>query len=134
MAAGPLEVELDGVSREQATELRTFLLRRSRDVGGAEANVAAVLAQLGHDVEMLSVLPQSGLGDLCEGELRRVGVGTATVRRLDAVSAVARGWVEGLRAMPSERRARGASERRRAAQRLVTFRVAVAQQRRLGRL
>jgi len=52
-------------------------------VGGAEANVAAVLAQLGHDVEMLSVLPQSGLGDLCLGELRRVGVGTAKVRRSD---------------------------------------------------
>ena len=52
-------------------------------VGGAEANVAAALAQLGHDVEMLSVLPQSGLGDLCVGELRRVGVGTAKVRRSD---------------------------------------------------
>jgi GT2 family glycosyltransferase len=58
----------------------------------------------------------------------------ATVRRLDAVSAVVRGWTEGLRAMPSERRARGPSERRRAARRLVPLRVAVAQQRRLGRL
>jgi hypothetical protein len=61
-------------------------------------------------------------------------VSLATVRRLDAVSAVARGWVEGLRAMPSERRARGPNERREAARRLVTLRVAVAQQRRLGRL
>ena len=52
-------------------------------VGGAEANVAAVLAQLGHDVEMLSVLPPSGLGDFCLGELRRVGVGTVNVRRSD---------------------------------------------------
>ena len=52
-------------------------------VGGAEANVAAVLAQLGHDVEMLSVLPQSGLGDLCVGELQRLGVGTAKVGRSD---------------------------------------------------
>ena len=50
-------------------------------VGGSEANVAAVLAQLGHDVEVLTVLPPSGLGDLCVGELRRVGVGTAKVRR-----------------------------------------------------
>jgi GT2 family glycosyltransferase len=56
------------------------------------------------------------------------------VRRRGAVRAVIRGWVEGLRAMPSERRARGPSERRQAARRLVTFRVAVAQQRRLGRL
>jgi len=52
-------------------------------VGGAEANVAAALGQLGHDVEMLSVLPRSGLGDLCVGELRRVGVGTSKVRRSD---------------------------------------------------
>jgi 2-dehydro-3-deoxygluconokinase len=52
-------------------------------VGGAEANVAAALGQLGHDVEMLSVLPRSGLGDLCVGELRRGGVGTARVRRSD---------------------------------------------------
>ena len=52
-------------------------------VGGSEANVAAVLAQLGHDVEMLSVVPKSGLGDYCVGELRRVGIGTAKVRRTD---------------------------------------------------
>ena len=52
-------------------------------VGGAEANVAAILAQLGHYVEMLSVLPQSGLGDLCLGELRRVGIGVARARRSD---------------------------------------------------
>ena len=51
--------------------------------GGAEANVAAILAQLGHDVEMLSVLPPSGLGDFCLGELRRAGVGAANVRRSD---------------------------------------------------
>jgi hypothetical protein len=58
----------------------------------------------------------------------------AAVRRLDAARAVVRGWVEGLRAMPGERGAQGAQERRRAAQRLVTLRVAVAQHRRLGRL
>jgi GT2 family glycosyltransferase len=58
----------------------------------------------------------------------------AKVRRLDAVGAAFLGWMEGLRAMPSERRARGPSERRRAARRLVSLREAVAQQRRLGRL
>jgi GT2 family glycosyltransferase len=58
----------------------------------------------------------------------------ATVHRRDAVDAVVRGWTEGLRAMPSERRARGPSERRQAARRLVSLRAAVAQQRRLGRL
>src|SRR5690349_5921107 len=52
-------------------------------VGGSEANVAAILSQLGHDVEILTVLPNSGLGDLCEGEVRRVGVGTANLCRSD---------------------------------------------------
>jgi N-acetylglucosaminyl-diphospho-decaprenol L-rhamnosyltransferase len=57
----------------------------------------------------------------------------AQVRRADAVRAVARGWREGLRAMPRERAARAASERRGAARRLVSLREAIAQQRRLGR-
>ena len=52
-------------------------------VGGSEANVGAVLAQLGHDVEMITALPTSGLGDLCEGELRRTGIRTGNVLRAD---------------------------------------------------
>ena len=55
----------------------------SAHVGGAEANVAAALAQLGRRVEMVTVLPQTGLGDLCEGELRRFGVGTDRSVRAD---------------------------------------------------
>ena len=58
----------------------------------------------------------------------------AQVRRMDAARAVARGWSEGLRAIPRERRARRPDERRRAARRLVSLREAVAQQRRLGRV
>lgn len=58
----------------------------------------------------------------------------AQVRRGDAARAVARGWAEGLRAMPRERAARRGDERRRAAARLVPLREAVAQQRRLGRV
>jgi GT2 family glycosyltransferase len=58
----------------------------------------------------------------------------AQVRRIDAVRAVARGWREGLSAIAAERRARPAAERRTAARRLVSLRVAVAQQRRLGRV
>ena len=57
----------------------------------------------------------------------------AQVRRWDAARAVTRGWAEGLGAMPRERRARPAAERRRAATRLVPLREAVAHQRRLGR-
>lgn len=48
-------------------------------VGGAEANVAAILAQLGNTAEILTVLPRSSLGGLCEGELRRSQVGTQHV-------------------------------------------------------
>ena len=55
----------------------------SAHVGGAEANVGALLAQLGMEVEMISALPRSSLGDFCEAELRRVGVGTGHVLRSD---------------------------------------------------
>ena len=43
-------------------------------IGGAEANVAVSLAQLGHGVAMASVLPDNPLGRACIGELRRHGV------------------------------------------------------------
>ena len=52
-------------------------------VGGSEANVGAVLAQLGHEVDMITALPTSGMGDLCEGELRRTGIRTGNVLRAD---------------------------------------------------
>lgn len=52
-------------------------------VGGAEANVGALLAQLGRPVEMVTVLPRSPLGDWCEAELRRVGLGTRGIARMD---------------------------------------------------
>src|SRR3954451_15575739 len=55
----------------------------SAHVGGAEANVGALLAQLGIEAEMISVLPRSSLGDFCEAELRRVGVRTHNVLRSD---------------------------------------------------
>jgi N-acetylglucosaminyl-diphospho-decaprenol L-rhamnosyltransferase len=58
----------------------------------------------------------------------------AQLRRADATRAVARGWAEGLAAIPRERDARAPEERRQAAARLVGLREAMAQQRRLGRL
>jgi len=51
--------------------------------GGSEANAGALLAQLGRQVEMITVLPRSPLGDHCEAELRRAGLGTANVRHSD---------------------------------------------------
>jgi GT2 family glycosyltransferase len=58
----------------------------------------------------------------------------AQLRTRTALRAMARGWRDGARAMPVERRARSRAERRRAATRLISLRGAVAEQRRLGRL
>jgi GT2 family glycosyltransferase len=55
-------------------------------------------------------------------------------RNRQAASAVARGWRDGLREMPRERRARTPRERGQAASRLVSLRTAVREQRRLGRV
>lgn len=50
-------------------------------VGGAEANVLGALAQLGHDAAMLSVLPDTMLGDRAANGLRLMGIDTAPIRR-----------------------------------------------------
>jgi 2-dehydro-3-deoxygluconokinase len=42
--------------------------------GGAEANVAASLAILGHHSVMVSTLPDNAIGHACVGELRRHGI------------------------------------------------------------
>jgi GT2 family glycosyltransferase len=55
-------------------------------------------------------------------------------RNRGALQAVARGWRDGLRLMPGERRARIPGARREAARRLVSLRQAIVEQRRLGRL
>ena len=57
----------------------------------------------------------------------------AQLRTHEAAVAIARGWWHGLRAMPRERGARTAAERRVAAARLASLREAVRQQRHLGR-
>lgn len=48
--------------------------------GGAEGNVAASLAILGHDSAMVSLLPDNSIGRAASGELRRHGVDVAGVR------------------------------------------------------
>jgi 2-dehydro-3-deoxygluconokinase len=50
-------------------------------VGGAEANVAAGLASLGHEVRMLTRLPSSPLGDKARAVLGAAGVDTTHVGR-----------------------------------------------------
>lgn len=51
-------------------------------VGGAEANVAVGLVQLGHAARMLSVVPDNAPGRAAIEALRRHGVDTATVQRV----------------------------------------------------
>ena len=58
----------------------------------------------------------------------------AQTRSRPALSAVARGWRDGLRLMARERRARLPRERREATRHLASFGEALAEQRRLGRL
>lgn len=48
-------------------------------IGGAEANVAVSLAKFGHDVRMVSVVPDNALGQAALGELRRHGVNTDAI-------------------------------------------------------
>lgn len=50
-------------------------------VGGAEANVAAALASLGHEARMLTLLPSNPLGEKARTELGAVGVDTRFVAR-----------------------------------------------------
>jgi len=61
-------------------------------------------------------------------------VGLAQVRSRSALSALARGWRDGLRLMPRVRRERTAAQRAAAASRLATLRTAISEQRRLERL
>jgi 2-dehydro-3-deoxygluconokinase len=61
---------------------RELLLQTGRldvHVGGAEANVAIGLARLGHDIVMISRVPDNALGQAAAGHLRRYGVSTAGV-------------------------------------------------------
>jgi GT2 family glycosyltransferase len=58
----------------------------------------------------------------------------AHARNRQAAGAIVRGWRDGLRGMAAQRRARRPPERKAAARRLVSFREALREQRRLGRL
>ena len=49
--------------------------------GGAEANVAASLAQFGVDARFVSAIPANNVGDACVAELRSFGVDTSAIKR-----------------------------------------------------
>ena len=60
-----------------------FIQARSLDViyGGGEANVAASLANYGQEVEYVTRLPASDIGDACLNYLRQYGIGTRHIVR-----------------------------------------------------
>src|SRR5256714_15071397 len=49
--------------------------------GGAEANVAASLAQFGADARFISAVPANNIGDACIASLRAFGVDTSMVKQ-----------------------------------------------------
>ncbi len=49
--------------------------------GGGEANVAASLAQLGHQVSFVSKIPSNAIGDAAVGSLRKLGIDCSHVVR-----------------------------------------------------
>lgn len=49
--------------------------------GGAEANVAASLAQYGVDARFVSAIPANNVGDACVASLRAFGVDTSMIKR-----------------------------------------------------
>ena len=49
--------------------------------GGAEANVAVLLAHFGVDATFVSAIPANPVGDACVAELRRFGVDTSRILR-----------------------------------------------------
>lgn len=76
VAFGELLLRLSAPGHEnllQSPELKVF-------IGGAEANVAVSLAQLGHETRFASVIPANHLGRGARNELRRYGVDTRFVQ------------------------------------------------------
>ncbi|KQS01987.1 hypothetical protein ASG11_14340 [Sphingomonas sp. Leaf357] len=65
----------------QAQDELAFATALDLHVGGAEANVAAALAWLGHRADMITALPSDALGDRALTHLRARGVGIGHVRR-----------------------------------------------------
>ena len=77
MAFGEVMLRLDPANGVRLVQAGSFEVRFT----GAEANVAASLAQFGIPSRVVSALPDDGLGDAALAFLRRFGVDTAAVLR-----------------------------------------------------
>ena len=72
---GELLLRLGAPGHERLLQTPQFQVH----IGGAEANVAVALANFGHEVAMVSVIPRNALGHAARGELRRHGVDTTHI-------------------------------------------------------
>jgi GT2 family glycosyltransferase len=79
-------------------------------------------------------LPPAALAKSVVSSLGFDVVTLAQLRSRSAAKAIARGWLDGARAMRGQREARSAEERRGAARQLLSLRQSIAEQRRLGRI
>ena len=73
---GEILLRLNAAGHERLTQTRHLDIH----VGGAEANVAIALAQLGADVRMVSVLPDNDFGHRAAGHLRSFGVDCSSIQ------------------------------------------------------
>jgi 2-dehydro-3-deoxygluconokinase len=74
---GEIMLRLKPLAFERILQTNTF----EAGYGGAEANVAVSLAQLGHDAGYLTKLPENPLGEAAIGTLRKYGVDTTSILR-----------------------------------------------------
>jgi 2-dehydro-3-deoxygluconokinase len=76
VAFGEVLIRLSSHGQELPLQSRRFDV----EIGGAEANVAASLAYLGHEAAVITAVPDHALGWGALGELRRAGVDTRFAR------------------------------------------------------
>ncbi|MEW5901623.1 MAG: sugar kinase [Acidobacteriota bacterium] len=74
---GEIMLRLSPPGRERLFQSTVLEVR----FGGGEANVAVLLALLGHSVRYISVIPANEIGDAAMAELRRWGVETGFILR-----------------------------------------------------
>jgi len=77
VAFGELLLRLEPPGHERLVQASTFEVRFT----GAEANLAAMLASLGHEACAVSKVPDTAVGQACVNYLRRFGVGVEHVVR-----------------------------------------------------
>ena len=76
-ALGELLMRLSTPGNERYIQAKEFDI----NFGGAEANVAVSLANFGHEVEFISKVPDTPIGECAAAALRKYGVGVKNIAR-----------------------------------------------------